>query len=80
MAKQRLNGTDIVIGLQKMGSEGVTEGMGGDFFGDFRFSYGMIECALELCFMKVVTASLTGFLHYCQCAVRRSPALCPLSL
>lgn len=27
--KQRLNGTNIIIGLQKMCSEGVTEGVGG---------------------------------------------------
>ena len=33
MAKQRLDGADIVIGLQKVGSEGVTKSVGGYLLG-----------------------------------------------
>jgi len=36
MAKQRLNSPNVVIGLQKMGSEGMTKGVSGDLLGDFR--------------------------------------------
>lgn len=61
MAQQRLYGTNIVISLQQVCREGVTEGVGGDLLGYFCLADGMVERALKLRLVKVVTAPLAGF-------------------
>jgi len=41
----------------------VAEGVGGDLLGDLGFADGMIERALKLGFVKVITAAFSGFRH-----------------
>ncbi len=55
MTEQGLDRADIVIGLQKVGCEGVTEGMGGHALGDAGFPYRFIQFLLNLRFMYVVS-------------------------
>lgn len=46
MSEQLLDNADIVIGLEKMGGEGMAEGVGGDALGDPCASDGMVESLL----------------------------------
>lgn len=73
MTKQGLNSADIVIGLQKVRGKGVTEGVGGDLLGDSCLADGVVERALKLGFVKMITASLAGFLHNGQRLLRKYP-------
>lgn len=43
MAKKFLNDTDVVVGLEKVGGKGVTEGVCCHALADFRFSDRMVK-------------------------------------
>ena len=56
MTEELLNDSDVVIGLQQVGGEGVPENMGGDFLGDFCLPDGVIERPLQVGFMEMITS------------------------
>lgn len=47
MAKEFLDGTDVVAVLEEVGSKGVTEGVGGDVLGDTGLTHGSVDGTLE---------------------------------
>ena len=56
MPQQLLNRTDIVIGLQKMACETVTEGMGRGAFDDFCFADRSFNGFLHMGMVKMITS------------------------
>ena len=58
VAKERLNRTDVVVGLQKVRGKRVAEGMGGNALGEFSPADGLIESFLHMGIMKMIPSSL----------------------
>ena len=60
MVEQVLDHTDIVTGLEQVGSEGVAEDVGGYFFGDFCLADGIIERLLHVGFMEMIPSPFSA--------------------
>ena len=54
MAEQSLNGADIVIGLQQMGGEAVSEGVRGDPLDDPGLLHRLLNGVLDMRFVQMV--------------------------
>ncbi len=47
MAKEGLDGPDVVVGLQKMSGKGVAQSVSGHALGELRFFYRLVQRLLE---------------------------------
>ena len=54
MAKELLDGTDVVASFKEVGGEGVAEGVAGCMLGDGCALNGIVECALDDSLVEVV--------------------------
>jgi hypothetical protein len=55
MAKQFLDGANVVAGFQEMGGKGMAKSMKGDVFFDARQPGGVFDSLLQAAFVEVVT-------------------------
>ena len=54
MTEEFLDGADVVAVLEKVGFEGMAEGVAADAFGEVGGSGGLFECFLESAFVEMV--------------------------
>jgi hypothetical protein len=60
VAEELLDGADVVSGFQKVGGEGVAEGVAADAFGEVGGQGGLSDSALDDRFVEVVTPALAS--------------------
>ncbi len=75
MPQKLLNDSNIVIGLEEVRGEGMTEGMGLDPFRNLRFTDGIIKRLLKVRFMEMVTPAFSGLSYHRQIFLREKPLL-----
>lgn len=56
VAEEFLYSADVVTGFEEVSGEGVTEGVGGYFFGDIGLLGGFFEVSTEVAFVDMVVA------------------------
>lgn len=71
--EKRLDCADIVIGLQKMCSKTMAEGVRCDAFGEFCHSHSLIKSLLDMLFMQMITPLLFRFSHKRKRLLREEP-------
>lgn len=72
----RLDRANVEPGLQKMGREGMAEGVGSDPLRDTSLAHGEIQRLLQLGFMHMRTPLLTGLFNQRQALLGEEPLMC----
>ena len=60
VTEEFLDGADVVAVLEKVGCEGMAEGVAADAFGEVGGSYGLFKCFLESAFVEMVALPSFG--------------------
>ena len=73
MSKESLDRPNVVICLKQVRGKTVAEGMTRDALREVRPPDGIVECLLDVCFMKMIPPPLLRVLHERQRLLREKP-------